>query len=163
MILTTYLDFRNAFKASPTVIAADGMPEFQPASKTFRPITTHEADFVTGITMDLTGGVNDASAGVPEWFWWLSDPGSATGNPKLQLTAADPSPPFTTRSGRVKLSLTPAWASIYTPSAEAVHYLLNRVHLYAFKIADNETYWSDLHRCAFAPNSFAVNFSVIVT
>lgn len=160
-IYTDYISFRTAFSVTG-VVTTDGMPRFDGFDHTFRPFTNWEFAAVAGITIDMDS-TNDTPAWVDRWHWYLSDPGAANGNPRWQIVRADPSA-LVTRSARVTLSLTAHGVSLF-PSQEpgVVSGILRDVHLYAFNIADQEVYWADLHRCAFAPESFTPDTVVTIT
>lgn len=162
-ILANYVDFRAGFATSVNV-ASDGHPEWAPNSlETFRPFISYDTwNPVTGIGIDLFA-TNDAAAYVDENHWYLSDPGAANGAPLWEIVRNDPSA-FVSRSGRVTFRLTALGQSLYVVGdSDIMSALLHQVHLYAFNIAGENAYWSDLHRCAFAAASFTPSLAVTIT
>lgn len=155
MIVSYYADFRELFAAS-SAYDTDGMrhwasEELQTAA--VKPFSTWAVSFP--VLFDLSG-VDDAVPFVDEWHWYLSMPTesvSFASNPFV-LSRADTG--AGSRSGRVYIGLTAYGTSIITASlqsASTMDKLLRDVTLYARNPGLAETYFWELHRCAFAPES----------
>lgn len=149
-----YVTFRTVFAAPLTARAPDGMLRW-PAPGT---VTLHTRRAPTSpfasfpVIVDLAGA-NDAVAYVDEWHWWLSQPSTATGNPYWSISYYTDG--TGTRSGRVRLGLTAAGSAIASvPSSENMDRLMRNVHIYAKRLSDNAIVWIDVHRSAFAGDSF---------
>lgn len=182
-IFTTYGDFRHNF-GNPASLDVDGMRLFWAKSNlgklyTARPFNSWDYDASlspngikltgAGNTIDLSisvsdpAGVDDAVLWTDEWHWYLSDPGSATGNPKWSLARSDGA---TSRSARASLTCTSAGFALYqsmldfSGPSHAVSTIVRDVHLYALNIANEIVVWIDVHRCCFAPNSFTPSWPV---
>ncbi|NUP13745.1 MAG: hypothetical protein HOW73_47520 [Polyangiaceae bacterium] len=150
MIGADYVWFRTVF-ATSSDRGTDGFLVFPGHDETFKPATSPDLSFPLAI--DLKGS-NDGSPYVDEYHWYLSDPSFPSGAPRLQLQRHDPSA-LASRSSRVRLALTAEGTAILDPqNSDNVDRLLRDVHLYAKRLSDNTIYWSDLHRCVFAPDAF---------
>lgn len=143
-ILTTYAAFRNTF-AVVAGLANDGLPIWPYAklhvvgfTSTWTIPNSLPSGFESGTawTITINGAVNDAVAGVSEYYWYLSQ---RTDDPTKQyFTISHPDVLPNTRSGTVNIVFSALGQSLYsTVDSSNISTLFANVDLYVQRISDD--------------------------
>lgn len=103
-ILTTYTQFRYHFSATPATLANDGASVWTGANLTLTGMSVPTSAASFPFTITINSQANDASPGVDEYDWYVSQ---RTDDTTAQyFSVANPSVLPSTRSGTILVSLT---------------------------------------------------------
>jgi hypothetical protein len=146
MIVETYSLFRSV--ANPGgALAADGLTEFDPTNMRangFDDGITVSSSSSFPIVLSCNAGAADASVGIDEYDWYVSQRTSTVADKPFTVSRKDSSP--NTHSGRIELDIA-AWADAEYPDPfdlSTVRVLFFAVDIYAIRRSDGAIQRLDL-------------------